>query len=142
MGSSRRPKSTRATSASRGKHRPHHETRRKAKNRSRAKLPEIPAGVENEIEKQRRVLVTVITLLHGLHVVLEQRDDSVGEECIGNGDAAVGWVYLPDITEMLLERIHAVHLALDSICLIRALKAFGPKRFLSGCGVGTRQKAS
>jgi hypothetical protein len=34
--------------------------------------------------------------------------------------------YLPDITAMLLERVHAIHLALDSVNLTKASKAFRP----------------
>jgi hypothetical protein len=84
----------------------------------------MPVGAQDEIEHQRRVLVTVTTLLHCLHAVLERQDDTVGEELGAGTEPAVGWVYLPDMTAMLLERIHAVHLALDSVNLVKASRAF------------------
>jgi hypothetical protein len=55
--------------------------------------------------------------------VLEHQEDSDGEE-LSAAEAAVQWVNLPDMTAIVLERIHAVHLALDSVSLSRALKAF------------------
>jgi len=58
--------------------------------------------------------------------VLERQDDTVDEELSAGAEAAVGWVYLPDMTAMLLERVHAVHLALDSVNLMKASKAFRP----------------
>jgi hypothetical protein len=39
---------------------------------------------------------------------------------------AVGWVELPDVTAMLLERLHSVHLALDSVSLNRAVRGRNP----------------
>ena len=124
MGSSRKPKSNRAKRVRPRKRLPAHKTRRKATRRSSAELPEIPEGIREEIENQRGVLGTVITLLHSLHMVLEHQQDELGVELSAGAEAAVGWVNLPDMTEMLLERVHAVHLALDSVCLGRALKAF------------------
>jgi hypothetical protein len=125
MGALRRPKpTTRAKSVHSGKRLPSRKTRRKATNRSPAELPEIPEGIREEIENQRGVLGTVITLLHSLHLVLEHQQDEFGVELSAGAEAAVGWVNLPDMTEMLLERVHTVHLALDSVCLARALKAF------------------
>jgi hypothetical protein len=126
MGSSRKSKSTRAKSA-----RPHQRPfrrriLRKATNRSRAEVPEIPAGVHNEIENQRDVLVTVITLLHCLHLVLEHREGNLDEELNPRIKAAAGWASLPEITAMILERTHAVLSALDSVNLIKASKAFKP----------------
>ena len=126
MGSSLRPKSTRAKSARPGKRPSIGETGRKAENRSPAKVSEMPLGVQEEIENQRRARVRVTTLLHCLHAALEHQDGTVGEELSAGVEAAVGWVYLPDITAMLLERVHAVHLALDSVNLMRASKAFRP----------------
>ena len=127
MGSSRKSKSTRAKSA-----RPHQRPSRprilrKATNRSRAEVPEIPAGVQNEIENQRDVLVTVITLLHCLHVMLEHREDNAADQELNPRiEAAIKWASLPDITAMLLDRAHAVLDALDSVNLIEASKAFKP----------------
>ena len=126
MGSSLRPKSTRAKSVRPGKRPATRETSHKAEIWSPAEVSKMPAGVQEEIENQRRVLVTVTTLLHCLHAVLEHQDDAVGEELSAGATAAVGWVYLPDMTTMLLERVHAVHLALDSVNLMNASKAFRP----------------
>ena len=126
MGSSLRPKSTRAKSVRPGKRPATRETGHKAEISSPSEASKIPVGVQEEIEDQRRVLVTVTTLLHCLHAVLERQDDAVGEELSADADAAMGWVYLPDMTAMLLERIHAVHLALDSVNLMKASKAFRP----------------
>jgi hypothetical protein len=86
----------------------------------------MPVEAQEEIENQRRVLVTVTTLLHCLHTVLEHQVDTVREELSTGAKAAVRWVYLPDITAMLLERVHAVHLALDSVNLMKSSKAFRP----------------
>jgi hypothetical protein len=55
-------------------------------------------------------------------VVLEHQQDELGVELSGGAEAAVGWVNLPDM-KMLVERVHTVHLALDSVCLSKALKA-------------------
>ena len=126
MGSSRKSKSTRAKSA-----RPHQRPSRprilrKATNRSRTEVSEIPAGVQNEIENQRDVLVTVITLLHCLHVVLEHQEGNPDEELNPNIRAAAAWASLPEMTAMILERTHDVLSALDSVNLIKASKAFKP----------------
>ena len=126
MGSSLRPKSTRAKSARPGKRPATRETRRKAENSPPTEVSNMPAGIQEEIENQRRMLVRITTLLHCLHAALEHQDDTVGEELSPGVEAAVGWVYLPDTTAMLLERVHAVHLALDSVNLMRASKAFRP----------------
>ena len=126
MGSSPKSTSTRAKSA----RPPQRPTRpgisRKAVNRPLANVPEIPAGVEEEIERQRRVLVTVISLLHCLHVVLKQQDDTADGELDPRTEAAVKWSYLPDLTAMLLDRTHAILHALDFVSLIKASKAFKP----------------
>jgi hypothetical protein len=126
MGSSRKSKSTRAKGARPPQRPARPGVSRKAVNRPLANVPEIPAGVEEEIESQRRVIVTVITLLHCLHVVLEQKDDTTDEEPNPRTDAAVKWVYLPDLTAMLLDRTHAILQALDSVSLIKASMAFKP----------------
>jgi hypothetical protein len=72
------------------------------------------------------VLVTVITLLHCLHVVLDHREDSVDNELNPRIKAAAGWASLPEMTAMILERTHDVLSALDSVNLIKASKAFKP----------------
>ena len=127
MGSSRKSKSTRVKSARPHQRRPRSRVHRKAINRSSAKMREIPAGVGNEIENQRDVLVTVITLLHCLHVMLEHREDRAADQELNPRiEAAVKWASLPEITAMLLDRTHAVLDALDSVNLIEAAKAFKP----------------
>ena len=126
MGSSLRPKSTRTKSVRPGKRPVTRESDRNAEIRSSAEVSKIPMRAQEEIENQRRVLVRVITLLHCLHAALEHQDDTVGEELSAGAETAVGWVYLPDVTAMLLERVHAVHLALDSVNLMKASKAFRP----------------
>ena len=67
-----------------------------------------------------------MTLLHCLHVLLEHQKDHGGEALSAGAKAAIRWANLPDMTEMLLERVHAVHLALDYVCLARALQSFKP----------------
>jgi hypothetical protein len=95
----------------------------KASNRAQAEALEFPRGLENEIENQRGALVTVITLLHCLHVALEHRQDHFDEKLNPYVEAAVRCASLPEITAMLLERTHAVHSALESINLTKALEA-------------------
>jgi hypothetical protein len=126
MGSSRKPKSVRAKSARPGEPPPTREILPTAANQAEVEVPEIPPGILDEIENQRSVLVTVITLLHCLHVVLERRQDHIDEELNPRIEAAVRWASLPEMTAMLLERTHAVLSALDSMNLTNALKAFKP----------------
>jgi hypothetical protein len=96
--------------------------RRRVVARALAEVPRMPVTIVNAIEGQRRALVTVITLLHCLHSVLRRQIDDAGEDESDAVEDAVGWVELPDLTAMLLERVHQVHLALDSVSLKRALK--------------------
>jgi hypothetical protein len=126
MGSSRKPKSVRAKSARPGERPPTREILPKASNQAQAEVLEIPPGVLDEIENQRGVLITVVTLLHCLHVVLEHREDNVDEELNPRIEAAVRWASLPEMTAMLLERTQAVLSALDSMNLTNALKALKP----------------
>ena len=126
MGSSRKPISVRAKSARPGEPPPTREILPKASNQAQAEVLEIPRGVLDEIENQRGVLITVITLLHCLHVVLEHREDHIDEELNPRIKAAVRWASLPEMTAMLLERTHGVLSALDSMNLTNALKAFKP----------------
>ena len=84
------------------------------------KLLEIPLGVLEEIEQQRDVLVTVITLLYSLHVVLEHQQENVDEELNLITAAAVSRASLPEMTAMILERTLAVLSALDVVNLSRA----------------------
>jgi hypothetical protein len=126
MGSLRKSKSVRATSPRPGERTTTGGLLRKASNRTPEEVPEIPAGVLNEIENQRSVLVTVITLLHCLHIVLEHREDDVDEKPNRRIEAAVKWACLPEMTAMLLERTQSVLSALDSLNLTKASKAFKP----------------
>lgn len=126
MGSSSKPKSVRAKSARPGGRPPTREILPKASNQAQAEVLEIPPGVLDEIENQRGVLITVVTLLHCLHVVLEHREDNVDEELNPRIEAAVRWASLPEMTAMLLERTQAVLSALDSMNLTNALKALKP----------------
>ena len=126
MGSSRKSKSTRAKGA-----RPHQRPSRPGISREAIKQPlvkdpEIPLGVQNEIENQRDVLVTVITLAHCLHVVLDYQEGDLDEEPNPILKSAAGWASLPEMTKMILERTEAVLHALDSLNLTKASKTFGP----------------
>jgi hypothetical protein len=85
--------------------------------RSRRKTPVIPVQIGNAIEDQRRALVTAITLLHCLHTVLRRQTEDGGEDEPEAVQDALGWVELPDLTAMLLQRLHSVHLALDCVSL-------------------------
>jgi hypothetical protein len=123
MGSSRQSKSVRVKSARSGERSSTSET---VSNQASAKVVEIPPAVLDEIENQRGALVTVITLLHCLHVVLQQREDSADDELNPRMEAVVRWSSLPEMTAMLLERTHVVLSALDSMKLTKALKAFEP----------------
>ena len=123
MGSSRKSKSTRAKSA-RPRERPAtREIPPEVSTRAPAEALEIPPGVLVEIEDQRGELVTVITLLHCLHVAIQQREDSVDNELNPRIEAAARWASLPEMTAMLLERTHAVLSALDVVNLTKAPKA-------------------
>ena len=126
MGSSRRLNSGRAQSA-----RPNGPLRiRKllpeSSIQAQAEIAEIPPGILVEIDNQRGVLVTVITLLHCLHLALEHREDPRSEGLNPCMEAAVRCASLPEMTAVLLERTHAVHSALDSSNLTNVLKAFKP----------------
>jgi hypothetical protein len=87
---------------------------------------EFPPGLKSEIEDQRGVLVTIITLLHCLHVALKYQEDQIDEELDPRVEAGVRWVSLPEMTAMILERTHAVLSALDSSNLTKALWAAKP----------------
>jgi hypothetical protein len=127
MGSSRKLKSTRAKGARPHQRRPRSGIPRKAASRSLAEIPEIPPVVENEIENQRDVLVTVITLLHCVHVVLHHQESGDDEDLSPSLRAAAGWASLPQMTAMILERVHNVLTSLDTVMLkIKASEAFKP----------------
>ena len=126
MGSSHKSKSSRAKGARSGEHTPTRKIFRKAQNPAQVEGSEIPPGVLNEIENQRGVLITAITLLHCLHVTLERRQDPIDKEPIPRLDAAIRWACLPDVTAILLERTHTVLCALDPNNLTNALRAHKP----------------
>src|SRR6266404_3342379 len=66
-------------------------------------------GGRKEIENQRGALLTVITLLHCLHVMLEHQGDSAADQELNSRiEAAIKWASLPEITAMLLDRTRAV----------------------------------
>jgi hypothetical protein len=124
MGSSRKPKPARAKSARPGQRALTRQSVRKTARRTRTTVPDIPPGVRDEIERQRDVLLTIITLLHCLHVVLELRSTHPGKEMDIEFDprlqAAARCAYLPEMSALLLERAHAVFSALDSVNLEKA----------------------
>jgi hypothetical protein len=125
MGSSRKWKSTRAKSARPGRRPSTDDILRKTPSRSPDEASEIPLGILDQIENQRGVLVTIITLLHCLHVALKFREDQI-DELDPRVEAGVRWVSLPEMTATILERTHAVLSALDSSNLAKALKAGKP----------------
>lgn len=130
MGSSRKPKLVRAKSARPGQRPLTRQSVRKTPRRTLATVPEIPPGVRDEIERQRDVLLTIITLLHCFHVALELRSTHPGKEMdIEFGtrlQAAARCAYLPEISALLLERTHAVFSALDSVNLEKASEVVEP----------------
>jgi hypothetical protein len=126
MGSSRESKSTRVKSARPGERLRTRQIRSKPSNRAPVEVLEIPTGVLAEIDSQRGVLVTIITLLHCLHLALKCREDQIDEGLDPRVEAGVRWVSLPEMTATILERTHAVLSALDSSTLTKALKAAEP----------------
>jgi hypothetical protein len=130
MGSSRKPTSVRSTSARPGRRPLAGKIARKTSRRIPVAVPEIPPGIRDEIERQRDVLLTMVTLLHCFHVTLElrstHRDEETDIEFDPRLQAAARAAYLPEMTALLLERTHAVLSALDSNNLTNALRAFKP----------------
>jgi hypothetical protein len=124
MGSFRQSKSSRVRSARPVERLRTRQIRSNSSNRTPAGVVEIPPEVLAEIENQRSVLVTVITLLHCLHVVLQQQEASIDSQIDRRMEAAASWASLPEMTAMLLERTHAVLFALDSTNVTKAVKAF------------------
>jgi hypothetical protein len=123
---SRKQKSVRLKGDRHGKRPRSREILLDASNQAQAKIPEFPPGLKSEIENQRGALVTVITLLHCLHVALEHRQDHIEEGLDPRVEAGVRWVSLPEMTATILERTHAVLTALDSSNLTKALKESRP----------------
>jgi len=99
---------------------------RKRRRVSEVAQAEIPKELLDEIENQRSVLVTIITLLHCLHVVLEDREENVERDLSFRAAAGLEWASLPEMTAMLLERTHGVLSALDSLNLTKALRPCKP----------------
>ena len=130
MGSSRKPKSVRANSAHHGQRPLTRKNRRKTSRRTTAAVPEIPPAVRDEIERQRDVLMTIITVLHCFHVVLElrctHRDENMDIEFDPRLQAAARCASLPEMSALALERTHAVFNALDSVNLEKALEVVEP----------------
>lgn len=126
MGFSGKSKSARAKSVRPGEPPPTRKILPESSIQMQADVTEIPPGVLREIDNQRGVLVTVITLLRCLHLALEHEEDSIDEELNPRIEAAVRCASLPEMTAMLLERTHAVLSALDSNNLRNALKALEP----------------
>jgi hypothetical protein len=123
---SRKRKSVRLKGDRHGERPPSRQILLNASNQAQAKILEFPLGLKSEIENQRGVLVTIITLLHCLHVALKYREDQIDEGLDPRVDAGVRWVSLPEMTAMILERTHAVLSALDSSNLTKALKEVRP----------------
>jgi hypothetical protein len=86
----------------------------------------MPVEIQNAIEDQRRELATAMTVLHCLHCVLRREADYTSPDESAEFEDAVGWVELPDMTAMLLVRLHAIHLALDSASLRQAQQGSEP----------------
>jgi hypothetical protein len=120
---SRKQKSVRLKGDRQGKRSPSREILLDASNQAQAKILELPPDLKSEIENQRGALVTIITLLHCLHVALKYREDQIDEGLDPRVEAGVRWVSLPEMTATILERTHAVLTALDSNNLTKALKA-------------------
>jgi hypothetical protein len=83
------------------------------------------SAIQNAIEHQRAELAAVMTLLHCLHCSLRCEPDYNRPEETSEFEEAAGWVELPKITAMLLVRLHAIHLALDSVSLRQRQGAAG-----------------
>jgi len=130
MGSSHKAKSVRAEGDRPGQRPVTQKIRRKTSRRTLAAVQEIPPAVRDEIERQRDVLLTIITLLHCFHLVLELRsthpDKEMDIECDARLQAAARCAYLPEMSALLLERTHAVFSALDSVNLEKASEAVEP----------------
>jgi len=82
----------------------------------------IPSAIQSAIEEQRAELCTAMTFLYCLHSVLRRETDDGGEEESEAVQDAAGWVDMTEMTGMLMARLNAVHLALDSVSLKQALK--------------------
>ncbi len=110
-----------AHSARRSQPSPRSPTRRRSL--PPAAAPLMALAIQNAIEEQRGELATAMTLLHCLHCVLRRETDYTSSDESTEFEDAAGWVELPNLTAILLVRLHAIHLALDSVSLRRAVQA-------------------
>jgi hypothetical protein len=124
--SSRKRKSVRPKSDRHGERPPNREILLNASIQAQAEILEFPPGLKSKIDNQRGVLVTIITLLHCLHVALQYREDQIDEGLDSRVEAGARWVSLPEMTATILERTHAVLSALDFSNLTKALKEIRP----------------
>jgi hypothetical protein len=83
----------------------------------------VPLAIQNTIEEQRGELVKAMTLVHCLHCILRRETEDNGPDETTEFEDAAAWVEFPNVTAMLLVRLHAIHLALDSVSLRQALEA-------------------
>ncbi|MGO8855128.1 MAG: hypothetical protein ACLQO1_05385 [Steroidobacteraceae bacterium] len=74
--------------------------------------------------------MTIISVLHCFHVMLELRSTYPGKEmeveCDPRLQAAARCAYMPEVTALLLERTHAVFSALDIVNLEKAVEVVEP----------------
>jgi hypothetical protein len=118
MGSSRSRNSTRAAKA-RSVKRTTSSRHRAARPPDQSK-PRIPPAIEIAIDDQRKSIETAISLLYCLHSALRREIDDAGRvESEAVEDASQG-ADLTDISAMLLVRLNAIHIALDSVALEQA----------------------
>ena len=95
---------------------------RKPANQSPRDLPfTVPPGVEEQIEVRRTDIAEAMSLIFGLHSILKSHEDPGPAESSLLVDA-ITCVELSDITELVLLKLHAVHLALDSVTLRAAAR--------------------
>jgi hypothetical protein len=121
VGSSPRRNSARGRKARFAKH-SGPSTRLPIRRRPSSAVVAMPPEFEHAIDDQRRELATAMTLLHCLHCVLRRETDDISSHESEAVEDATEWVELPDVTAMLLVRLHAVHLALDSVSLKHAAR--------------------
>ena len=130
MGSSHKPKSVRTKSARPNQRRSARKIGLKTSLRASEVVAEIPLGVQDEIERQRDVLMTIISILHCFHVVLERqsmhRDENMDMEFDLRLQAAARCVSLHQVSALLLERTHAVFAALDIVNLTKPAMVLKP----------------
>jgi hypothetical protein len=82
----------------------------------------LASGHSNSYVPDRIYQRLAMTLLHCLHCVLRREAHDTGPDESAEFEDAIGWVDLPNVTAMILVRLHAIHLALDSVSLRHALE--------------------